>query len=308
MICSKCNSKWESKIAADKCPFCGASLRAVNTDHMTIPEGISGIVAQYGIDTLTDSKRFLSLIMDFVRDCEKEKKLLRIACNCGILKEAVAIKESHDDERDILIKKAIKQVEEEAFLSSDNAEYIVSLILQGVGVPYSRTTKEKPVQATQANPTAAQQSAPRRKTAPEVEPAPPPQAGMPRSASTPAEFRGNEAAIWSIVNEKKRPTKDENAAILALGRKLLKLGKTTDGIKLIKYTSQYGYAHGNLLLGYCYDKGIGVAQDTKIATAYYQQAGIAGGADESFKFRGVYDVTHRSRACAVAERLYNEKP
>lgn len=82
---------------------------------------------------------------------------------------------------------------------------------------------------------------------------------------------------------------------------------TADGIKLIKFTAQYGYAYGALLLGYCYDNGIGVQKDYNIASAYYDRAGVSGGADESYKFHGWGDRTHRSRAYAVAEKIYNER-
>lgn len=315
MICSKCNSQWESKINTDKCPFCGTYLLVVNTDNMTVSQGISSIISEYGLDTLNDSKRFLSLIMDFVRDCDKEKKLLRIACNCGILKDAIAIKGSKDDQRELLIKKAIKKLEDEAFLSFDNAEYIISLILQGLGILYSRTAEEKQVhpkatsnsQTNKTESATAQQPITHQKVETKTEPVRQSQANFFQSII--GKFSGNEKEkhLWSIVNENRRPTNDECAAILDLGRKLLKTGNTAEGIKLVKFTSQYGYAYGSLLLGYCYDKGIGVVQDSKVATAYYERAGVSGGADESFKFHGWNDRTHRSRAYAVAEKIYNDR-
>jgi len=314
MICSKCNSKWESKINADKCPFCGADLLAVNTDNMTVSQGISSIISEYGIDTLNDPKRFLSLIMDFVRDCDKEKKLLRIACNCGILKDAIAIKGSKDSQRELLIKKAIKKLEDEAFLSFDNAEYIISLILQGLGILYSRTSevKQAPPKVTsnsQTNRTESsvteQRPITRQNVETKTEPIRQTQSNFFQSII--GKFSGNDKHLWSIVNENRRPTKDECAAILNLGKKLLKTGNTADGIKLIKFTSQYGYDYGSLLLGYCYDKGIGVIQDSKIATAYYERAGVSGSADESYKFHGWSDRTHRARAYAVAEKIYNDR-
>ena len=313
MICSKCNSKWESKINADKCPFCGADLLVVNTENMTVSQAISSIISKYGLDTLNDSKKFLSLVMDFVRDCDKEKKLLRIACNCGILKDAITIKGSKDGQRDLLIKKAIKKLEDEAFLSFDNAEYIVSLILQGLGILYSRTAEEKQVypkatsnsQTNKTESAATQQPKTHQKVETKAEPVSQTQSNFFQSII--GKFSGNEKHLWSIVNENRRPTNDECSAILNLGKKLLKTGNTADGIKLVKFTSQYGYAYGSLLLGYCYDKGIGVPQDSKIATAYYERAGVSGGADESYKFHGWSDRTHRARAYAVAEKIYNDK-
>lgn len=112
-------------------------------------------------------------------------------------------------------------------------------------------------------------------------------------------------ALWAIVNENRKPTKEESIAIFNLGRKLLKSGNTVAGIKLIGFTSQYGNAYGALLLGYCYDRGIGVPKDYHVATAYYTRAGASGEADDSFKLHGWNDFSHRSRAYSVAERIYN---
>ena len=114
------------------------------------------------------------------------------------------------------------------------------------------------------------------------------------------------AYLISIVDENRKPSNDECKALLILGRRLLKSGNTTDGIKLIKYTAQHGYNYGSLLLGYCYDHGIGVPKDYHIATAYYGRAGISGGADASYKKYSWDDATHRSRAYRVAESIYNE--
>ena len=116
--------------------------------------------------------------------------------------------------------------------------------------------------------------------------------------------KSKENQLWTIVNEGRKPTDEENAEILNLGKKLLKSGKTADGIKLIRFTAQQSYPYGSLLLGYCYDNGIGVPKDYSIATAYYNRAGVSGKADESFKYHGLGDRTHRSRAYAAAEKLY----
>lgn len=424
---------------------------------MTLTDGLACIVSEYGIEVINDSKRLTSLIMDYVIGCEKEKKLFRIACKCGILKDVMRIRSSENAQQEILIKKTIKRLEDEEFVSFENAEYIVSLILNGVGITYEGNAKEKnepletrvtaqttqtitetkkissPVntntdksedhlrnivysnaassiedreticelgrkklinrdfdegfkyvqyagkkgsmngaillgycydaglgvrqdkkiaeayyrQGTISNPEfksfyqrkygigrdlfeAAARAAERMlkttympiqptvaekkaevKQSVESKPATVQQTSTSLFQSIKGKIFGSEKDkenhLWSIVNEKRRPTNDESAAILNLGRRLLKNGNTADGIKLIKYTAQYGYAYGALLLGYCYDNGIGVPKDYNIASAYYDRAGVSGGADESYKFHGWGDRTHRSRAYAVAEKIYNEK-
>lgn len=116
----------------------------------------------------------------------------------------------------------------------------------------------------------------------------------------------NEARLWNIINENKKPSNEECNAMLTLGRRLLKNGHAADGIRLLKYTAQHGYNFGSLLLGYCYDHGIGVPKDYHVASAYYGRAGVSGGADASYKKYSWDDATHRSRAYRVAESIYNE--
>ena len=140
MECKYCKSTWNSSQSVKNCPFCGKDIFAVASEKMTLSDGISSIVAEYGIEILYEPKRLMSLVMDYVRDCDKEKKLLRIACNCDILRFIIDIKSGDESQRELLIKKAIKKLEDEAFLSTNNAEYIVCLVLNGVGVSYKEKT------------------------------------------------------------------------------------------------------------------------------------------------------------------------
>lgn len=309
MECRHCKSSWKSLSAVTNCPFCGKRILNNTEDNMTLPDGISTIVSEYGIEILNDSKRAISLIMDYVRGYDREKKLFRIVCNCGILKNFADIKASPESQRDLLIKKAIKKLEDEVFFSTENAEYIISLILNGLGISYSDRKEERPDPQIL---TSTQSSNIEVVTKPVGNNAPASVTGdeerLKNIALSDAAFeKDKESHLWSIVNENRRPTNDESIAILNLGRKLLKNGNTTNGIKLIKFVVQYGYPYGALLLGYCYDKGIGVPMDYNIATAYYQKAGVSGGADEIYKFHGWSDSTHRTRAYTVAEKIYNEK-
>ena len=455
MECKHCNSSWNSSQTVSTCPFCGKYLLSEVSDNMTLSEGITKIVSEYGIEILRDSKRLISLIMDYVRACDKEKKLFRIACECEVLKMSIDIKKASEDQRALLIQKAIKKLEDNAFLSTDNAEYIVSLVMEGLEIPYKTSkqeVEEPPVTITQpvqvkeiANPIetsvpsetesndvrlnnivlsnassspedrdqileigrkklinksfndgfkyvqyaakkgsmpgaillgycydaglgvkqdrkiaeayyrqgtlsnpefksyyqqkygigkelfdAAAKAAegmlkisyiPTKTVVTEKKPVvsetvtKKPETIQQTSNSLFQSIKGmifknekdKDNHLWSIVNANQRPSKDECGAILNLGRRLLKSGNATDGIKLIKYTAQYGYDYGALLLAYCYDNGIGVPKDYNIASAYYGRAGVSGGADESYKKHGWDDSTHRARAYSVAEKIYNEK-
>ena len=116
----------------------------------------------------------------------------------------------------------------------------------------------------------------------------------------------NEARLWNIINENKKPSNEECNTMLTLGRRLQKNGHAADGVRLLKYTAQHGYNYGSLLLGYCYDHGIGVLKDYHVASAYYGRAGVSDGADASYKKYSWDDATHRSRAYRVAESIYDD--
>ena len=468
MECKHCKSTWNSSQSVRNCPFCGKAILTDVSEKMTLPEGISTIVAEYGIEILNESKRLMSLVMDYVRDCDKEKKLLRIACNCGALNLIVDIISSEENQRELLIKKAIKKLEDEAFLSTSNAEYIICILLSGVGISYNEKKEDSTIssinqqttitetssqsiatsnsvcaytddvrlknivlsnasssqedrdticeigrkklinqeidegfkyvqyaakrgsmngaillgycydvglgikqdknvaeayyrQGTISNPEfksfyqqhrtgrdlldAAAQSAEKMlkttyvptqtpvvskpttvktdvkptvtsNTKTDSKPTETKKPEIPQTTSTNffqslkgklfGSEKDKENHLWEIVNANRRPTNDESAAILNLGRKLLKNGSVTDGVKLIKFTAQYGYAYGALLLGYCYDKGLGVPKDYNVATAYYNRAGVSGSADPRYKLYGWNDMSQRSRASALAEKIYND--
>lgn len=455
MECKYCKSSWNSSMVVTNCPFCGKNVLIEANDNMTFQEGIRFIVTKYGVDILNDSRRLIALIMDYVRGCDKEKKLFKIACDCGILKMSVDIKECQEEQRTIAIQKAIRNLEENAFLSSENAEYIVSLIMEGLNIPYvrnkkdvqpktaeviSQKTQEKLISKTTENSmptntisdeeylrnivvTNATSSKEEREKIFEIgrknlinnsiddgfkyvqyatkrgsmqgaillgycydvglgvkqdkkvaeayyrqgtlsnpefkkiyekngigrglfEAAAKAAERMlkvtymsPKTTDTVHEadntqietkkdeilqktssgffqaikgkiFRGEkdkEERLWTIVNTNRRPTKEECSAILNLGRKLLKSGNTADGITLIRFISKYGYDYGVLLMGYCYDNGIGVGRDYNVASAYYSRAGVSGSAEESYKKYSWDDKTQRARAYTMAEKIYYEK-
>ncbi len=138
MICSKCNSKWESQSNIDKCPLCGTKLIKGTQENKTLSDGIKEIVSIYGVDIFLESKKLLSLIMDFVQGCEREKKMIRIAINHGITNSIYRIcKTDDEDERKLIIQKTEKSLQDDAFLSKENAQYIINLLLQGIDITVS---------------------------------------------------------------------------------------------------------------------------------------------------------------------------
>lgn len=147
MICSKCNSKWESNSSTDKCPFCGTQLSKRTQEINPISSGIREIISSYGIDIFLDSKKLLSLIMDLVQGYEREKKLLRIALNQSINEVIYRVSKTDNEEQQrLIVQKAIKTLKDDAFISEENSHYIMGILLESVNLDYlSRTTNFKDV-------------------------------------------------------------------------------------------------------------------------------------------------------------------
>ena len=125
-------------------------------------------------------------------------------------------------------------------------------------------------------------------------------------ANTANTLSNTDEYLMSLIKKKQKPTKNECADFVSRGREYLKTGKRPDGVKFLKYASDHGYDDASLLLGYCYERGLGVSKDESVAAAFYHRAGISASAKKSYKFNGWRDEQFK-RASAVAEDLYHQK-
>lgn len=75
MECKHCKSKWNSTLQTKQCPFCGKPLVQDEEAITTLSEGLIYIVNEYGVEILSDSKNLMSLVMDYVPGCDRDKKL-----------------------------------------------------------------------------------------------------------------------------------------------------------------------------------------------------------------------------------------
>lgn len=87
--------------------------------------------------------------------------------------------------------------------------------------------------------------------------------------------KGKDNSLLEIVNANSLCTKDECQAIYKLGKRKIRDKEYQLAVKIIRYTVQHGYKEANFLLAYCYEQGIGVKRDVKIAEAYYRQGIIS---------------------------------
>jgi len=132
MICSKCNSKWETKQLMTNCPFCGEKLS--NNDNADISDVIHNLIEQKGVECLKNHKLVYSYIVDLVAGKEREKRLLKIAFSNGLLDVAALILSKKDkNQQEILIRKIIKDLQENAFLSTENSIIATNVMLRGIG-------------------------------------------------------------------------------------------------------------------------------------------------------------------------------
>lgn len=123
--CNTCGSKWESNMKVGECPFCGSSLNNTE-DFSRIRNVIDYIITRNGITSIKNKRMVLSYIMDVYSGNDKIRKLFKIACEHGILEyyiDYIAI--DNEIEKYNIVHKAIKELEEEAFLSYENSAMIV---------------------------------------------------------------------------------------------------------------------------------------------------------------------------------------
>lgn len=90
-------------------------------------------------------------------------------------------------------------------------------------------------------------------------------------------------ALKNIVENSLKCTSGECEDIFLIGRKKLGNKEEKDAIDYIRYASKHGHKKASILLGYCYDKGIGVNQDVKIAEGYYRQGLISNSNYDRYK-------------------------
>ncbi len=153
MQCKSCGSKWETTAQVNKCPFCGADMTPKkDPNNMDVSDVIEHLIETQGKDILKNSKQVMSYIMDLVAGHERDKKLFRVLCNNDMLTIGhKLLSVSSPVQQEIIIKKSIVTLTEEAFLSDENATTAMNLLLKGIGIielANSHSNIFNPVQAS----------------------------------------------------------------------------------------------------------------------------------------------------------------
>ncbi len=132
MKCRKCHSEWNSRASITKCPFCGESL--VNEEELkTMPQILKHIVELYGTEVLLNTNRIVSLASDFGPELEKERRLLKVCGDAGIIKEMLSVTNSDAPTKEALISKSVMKLETNFMLSAEWAKMGISFISSALG-------------------------------------------------------------------------------------------------------------------------------------------------------------------------------
>ncbi len=235
MECKYCRSMWNSIIKVESCPFCGNNL--LERETYTISSALEKIIADKGIGILNNPDMLMKYVMDYVKGDDKNKKLLQIAANEGIFKLMFEAKNGKI-KQEKLKEKAVKVLEEDAFLSTENAVHIIEIIAEGLSLESG-------------------------------------------SAEIHQNFEDvNAEVLQNIVKKNLKCTNEECEEIFLIGRKKLGNKEEKEAIDYIRYAAKHGCTKADFLLGYCYEKGIAISQDVKVAEAYYRQGIIS---DKDYK-------------------------
>ena len=125
MKCEKCKSEWSSSRSIQVCPFCGESL--VQPESKKPEEILCYIVDEYGVEVLQKKKLLLSYFSDFAPHLNKEYKLLKNCCSTDFISLLLSSGSSNDS-REIAIKKAIRLLMDECFMSEEYANNVITWI------------------------------------------------------------------------------------------------------------------------------------------------------------------------------------
>ena len=126
MKCEKCKSEWNSSRSIQVCPFCGESL--VQPESKKPEDILSYIIEEYGIEVFQKKKLLLSYFSDFAPHLNKEYKLLKNCCSTDFISVILSSNSSSNDLKEIAVKKALRLLMDECFMSEEYASNVIMWI------------------------------------------------------------------------------------------------------------------------------------------------------------------------------------
>lgn len=241
--CKKCDSIWSTSRQVNECPFCGASLIKSRED-VPLAQAINRVVSECGREIFDSPAAMQAMVLDYVRGYERDQRLFNKSCQSGLLSYVKEIFSLTDmEQRRAVAKRAVRQLENEAFFSKENAIYILNVILEGLEIDFQIELDYEEQQTME-----------------------------------PADRRGKEPYP---LNGK--DTRDEYGEILSNGLQLLEEKKGKEAISMIKLAAEHGIDEAAILMGDFYECGYVVKRDWQLAEAYYRQAVDSGNQEAQYK-------------------------
>lgn len=139
--CSNCGKDFADSFKI--CPYCNAPVVADEmNDTAHIMSALKEIYATYGVETIRNKQRFISILRDYIPEYEKERRLLTTAIENNIV-EGLS-RETND--RESAIAKAREFMENDMFLSKVAIEFILQVFTYMLGWEYKPVQEETPPQ------------------------------------------------------------------------------------------------------------------------------------------------------------------
>ncbi len=137
MECMHCKSTWNSAMTPTNCPFCGKPLFTEPNHFDTVSDALRYIIRKRSIEVFKSPQLVHSLVCDYVPGCQREKKLLKIACENQAYQYILSItNETIPEQRQVYFRQFTQNLTEDAFLSHDFAQLALGLLMDAVEIPF----------------------------------------------------------------------------------------------------------------------------------------------------------------------------
>lgn len=142
--CSNCGKDFADGFKI--CPYCNTPVATADTnDTAHIMSAIKEIYITYGIDTIHNKQRFISILRDYIPEYDKERRLLITAIENNI----VEILTHENGDKESAINKAREFMKNDMFLSKIAIDFILKVFTYMLGWEYT-PEQEQPIQQTVA--------------------------------------------------------------------------------------------------------------------------------------------------------------
>lgn len=137
MNCPKCGKHWDSSNMVTSstyvCPFCGENIDGSGKSKANLGTVLSDIRDVFGDDIMDDATRLNAVLMDYVPDMAKERKLLINALKEGFLSQIRRYIKEENGNTTIVLQKGISFLVSEMWITENAAKYVVDVVLQSLG-------------------------------------------------------------------------------------------------------------------------------------------------------------------------------